>query len=65
MKTKEELKRMGNLIKLNMYAEIKRKKDKKLKVKNFEEITSKYNNWLKKTSREDKIESYEEFLQVQ
>jgi len=55
---------MGNLIKINMYAEMKSRKNKKLRVKNLEEVILKYNSWLKKTNREDKIESYEEFLQV-
>lgn len=56
---------MGNLIKINMYAEMKRSKEKKLKVKNLEEVILRYNSWLKNTNREDKIESYEEFLQAQ
>lgn len=56
---------MGNLIKINMYAEKKHSKEKKLKVKNLEEFILRYNSWLKNTNREDKIESYEEFLQAQ
>lgn len=55
---------MGNIIKINMYAEIKKKKEKHIKVKNLEESILKYNNWLKDTNREDKIEAYEEFLQA-
>lgn len=56
---------MGNLIKINMYAEMKSRQEEKLKLKNLEEVILKYNSWLKKTNREDKIESYEEFLQAQ
>lgn len=56
---------MGNLIKINLYAESKRKKKYKLKIEIVEETILKYNNWLQKTHREDKIESYEEFLHVQ
>ena len=56
---------MGNLIKINMYVELKKRKNKSLRLKNFEEAILKYNSWLKRTNREDKIESYEEFLQAQ
>lgn len=55
---------MGNIIKINMYAEMKSKKQKHIRVKNLEENILKYNSWLKNTNREDKIESYEEFLQA-
>lgn len=55
---------MGNIIKINMYAEMKQKKHKELKVKNLEENILKYNSWLKRTNREDRIDSYEEFLQA-
>lgn len=55
---------MGNIIKINMYAESKKKKDRSLKIKSLEANILNYNNWLKKTNREDKIESYEEFLQA-
>lgn len=56
---------MGNLIKINMYAEIKKQEKNKLKVETLEKNIFEYNNWLKKTKREDKIENYESFLQVQ
>lgn len=56
---------MGNIIKINMYAEAKRKQKNKLQLEAVEEVISKYNNWIKKTNREDKIESYEEFLRAQ
>lgn len=56
---------MGNLIKINMYAEIKKEEKNKLKVETLEKNILEYNNWLKKTKREDKMENYESFLQVQ
>ncbi|OOM75347.1 hypothetical protein CLPUN_32930 [Clostridium puniceum] len=56
---------MGNIIKINMYVEMKRKKENKLKLKTIEEAILEYNNWIKTTSREDKIENYERFLQAQ
>ena len=48
-----------------MYAEMKRKKNNQLKLKTVEEAILEYNIWIKKTSREDKIENYERFLQAQ
>ncbi|WP_297421993.1 hypothetical protein [Clostridium sp.] len=56
---------MGNIIKVNMYIKMKREKNTKLNLKTIEEVIQKYNSWLKKTNREDKIETYEEFLQAQ
>ena len=56
---------MGNIIKINMYAEMKRQKKNKLMLKNIEETILEYNNWIKDTNREDKIENYERFLQAQ
>jgi D-mannonate dehydratase len=55
---------MGNIIKINMYVEKEREKSKKLKLKIVEENISEYNIWLQKNKREDKIESYEEFLRA-
>jgi hypothetical protein len=55
--------KMGNIIKINIYAECKKKKNE-LKLKTVEEAISKYNSWLKKTNKEDKIENYEMFLQA-
>lgn len=55
---------MGSIIKINIYAEIKKAKNKRLKMKALEENILNYNNWLRKTHREDKIEHYEKFLQV-
>lgn len=55
---------MGNIIKINMYAESKRKKKNKIELETVEETILKYNSWLKKTNREDKIETYEEFLRA-
>ena len=56
---------VGNLIKINMYAEMKRKKNNQLKLETVEKAILEYNSWIKKTNREDKIENYEEFLQAQ
>ncbi|EKQ52669.1 MULTISPECIES: hypothetical protein [unclassified Clostridium] len=56
---------MGNIIKINLYAENKNKKKNNLNLQAVEDIIQKYNSWLKKNNREDKIETYEEFLQVQ
>ena len=56
---------MGNIIKINMYAEMKRKRNDQLKLETVEEAIFEYNRWIKKTNREDKIENYEEFLQAQ
>jgi hypothetical protein len=55
---------MGNIIKINMYAEMKRKKNNQLKLETVEETILEYNDWIKKTNREDKIENYERFLQA-
>lgn len=48
-----------------MYVTMKRKKNNKLSLKTIEEIILKYKNWLKENNREDKIETYVEFLQAQ
>ena len=56
---------MGNIIKINLYAEYKNKMKNKLSMKTVEEAIKKYNSWLAKTNREDKIENYERFLQTQ
>ncbi|MBW6409544.1 hypothetical protein [Clostridium weizhouense] len=53
---------MGNLIKIAMYAE-KRKKNRTVNIEMLEKHILRYNRWLKQTNREDKIESYECFLQ--
>ncbi|MFW2504302.1 MULTISPECIES: hypothetical protein [Clostridium] len=56
---------MGNLMKINIYAEKKKKIGKVIRINKLEETILTYNNWLKKNNREDRIESYEEFLQAQ
>ena len=56
---------MGNLIKINIYAERKKENTNKLRIQSLEKNISKYNRWLRNTNREDKIESYEEFLQAE
>ncbi len=56
---------MGNIIKINLYAEHKEIKKNKLNLQMVEDVIKKYNSWLKSTNREDKIENYEEFLRVQ
>lgn len=53
---------MGNLIKINIYAEMKREKNNQIKLETLEEIILKYNSWLKNTKRDDKIETYKKFL---
>ncbi|MDO5516337.1 MAG: hypothetical protein Q4F66_02210 [Clostridium sp.] len=55
---------MGNIMKINMYADMKRKKNRKLRLKTVERNIVQYNKWIKKTNREDKVETYEEFLQA-
>ena len=62
---REEVKQMGNLIKINMYVEMKKKSDSRIKLETLEQNILKYNKWLKMTDREDMIENYEIFLQVQ
>jgi len=57
--------RMNNLMKINIYAERKRKFGRILNIKQLEENILEYNTWLQKNHREDKIENYEEFLQIQ
>jgi hypothetical protein len=47
-----------------MYAEMKKEKSREIKFKSLEKTILKYNHWLKRTNREDKIENYEEFLRA-
>lgn len=54
---------MGNLIKINMYAE-RKKAENRVNIKKIEENILNYNQWLEKNQREDKIENYEKFLQA-
>ena len=61
----EEVKYMGNIIKINMYVEMKKEKNSKLKLGTLEQNILKYNKWLKRTNRKDMIENYEKFLQAQ
>lgn len=61
----KEVKEMGNIIKINMYVEAQKEKYSKIKLETLEKNILKYNNWLKMTNREDRIESYEKFLQAQ
>lgn len=56
---------MGNIIKINIYIENKNKTRNKLNLQVVEEIILKYNSWLKKNHKEDKLENYEEFLRDQ
>ena len=53
---------MGNIIKINMYVEMKKKKNNSLNLKTIEQVIFEYNKWIKNTNREDKIESYRNFL---
>lgn len=56
---------MGNIIKINMYVEMKKEKNNKFKLKALEENIGKYNSWLRENKREDKIDSYEQFLRAE
>jgi hypothetical protein len=62
---RREVRKMGNLIKINMYVERKKAKSELINIKNIEENILNYNDWLEKNHREDKIENYERFLQAQ
>lgn len=55
---------MGNIIKINIYAEEKKIKGH-LNIKNLEKNILSYNSWLEKNHRQDMIENYERFLKVQ
>ncbi|MFT8352943.1 hypothetical protein [Clostridium saccharoperbutylacetonicum] len=55
---------MGNLIKINMYAENKKKNGSILDLKRLKANIATYNIWLENNQREDRIETYEEFLQI-
>lgn len=57
-------KEMGNIMKINMYVEMKKNKDIRLELKTIEEVIHEYNSWIKKNNREDKIENYERFLRA-
>jgi hypothetical protein len=57
-------KEMGNIMKINMYVEMKKRKDIRLELKTIEEVIHEYNSWIKKNNREDKIENYERFLRA-
>ena len=56
---------MGNIIKINMYVEMKKEKNSKIKLETLEQNILKYNQWLQMTNRKDMIENYEKFLQAQ
>lgn len=56
---------MGNLIKINMYVEQKRRKGKIIDIKTLEKNIFNYSNWLQNNHREDGIKSYDEFLHAQ
>lgn len=55
---------MGNIIKINMYADIKKNKDTKLDLQTIEKEIIEYNKWIKKSNNEDKIETYKKFLKA-
>ena len=65
MYIRKEVEQMGNIIKINMYVEMKKEKNSKIKLETLEQNILNYNKWLKITNREDKIENYEIFLQAQ
>ena len=39
---------MGNIIKINMYVEMKKEKNSKIKLEALEQNIQRYNKWLKK-----------------
>ena len=47
---------MGNIIKINMYVEMKRKKNNKLKLETVEETILKYPHLFKKLEYKEKAE---------
>lgn len=55
---------MGNIIKINMYVEMKRKKNTRLDLKSIEEVILEYKEWIKENNSEDKIETYEKFIRA-
>ncbi|OOM80530.1 hypothetical protein CLOBL_08230 [Clostridium sp. BL-8] len=59
------VRKLGNIIKINMYVKMKKGESTKLSLKTIEEIISRYKSWLKKTNREDRIENYKKFIQTQ
>jgi hypothetical protein len=61
----KEVEKMGNIIKINMYVEMKKEKNSKIKLETLEQNILKYNQWLQMTNRKDMIENYEKFLQAQ
>ncbi|EHJ00522.1 hypothetical protein CDLVIII_3983 [Clostridium sp. DL-VIII] len=59
------VRKLGNIMKINMYVKMKKGENTKLSLKTIEEIISRYKSWLKKTNREDRIENYKKFIQTQ
>ena len=55
---------MGKLIKINMYAEKKKCKDKTINIDALEKNFATYERWLERTNREDGIENYKKFLMI-
>lgn len=55
---------MGKLIKINMYADKKKCKNKLINIRILEKNFATYEKWLEKTNREDDIENYKEFLMI-
>lgn len=56
--------KVGNIIKISMYAEFNCNKREILKLEKIDEAISRYNSWLKNNNRDDKMENYKEFLQA-
>lgn len=59
------VRKLGNIMKINMYVKMKKEKNDKLSLQKIEEIIFKYKTWLKKTNTEDRIENYKKFIQTQ
>jgi hypothetical protein len=56
--------KVGNIIKISMYAEFNCNKREILKLEKIDEVILRYNSWLKNNNRDDKMENYKEFLQA-
>ncbi|SFD11461.1 hypothetical protein [Clostridium uliginosum] len=55
---------MGNLIKINIYADRKKSDNKQINMSILEDSLIAYDKWLEKTNRVDIIENYKKFLMI-
>lgn len=56
---------MGNLIKINMYADNNKKENKRIDISILNEHFIAYKKWLEKTEQEDIVENYQRFLIIE